>query len=387
MSTIGGTLATAGDVRKEQAEQRVIERRRRLEEDRKQRIFNAKQRTIGVDRQALDIQVQERAMAKEMERQRDQAFADRMLVTEQRVQIMERDVQRARKDATMSVQEYRNQMQQKHMRKEWDLNDPLTLRKDRPARVSDVDAIVGPASLQKFAGEDLDYGNRVRKQQQQQAMWVVEQMAEKQAQIDNERDMERLFTERQAEIDSRRSEMESEEVTSRGTMNEAVRDYNLALAELKKRTESTKRLQEMEDAAEEIKNQVTSDFLRENHATTVSTIAPHRFIKYHFKGFPEDKRLEIRDEQIRQAAGKAEYKMIEREEEQNWDLVQEAVRRNLVAGEREVFRRKQELARQVADEQRRQAEESRIRKDVLYKQVYSGAIDESFFSQFGSSAR
>ena len=216
------------------------------------RIFNAKQRTIGVDRQALDIQVQERAMAKEMERQRDQAFADRMLVTEQRVQIMERDVQRARKDATMSVQEYRNQMQQKHMRKEWDLNDPLTLRKDRPARVSDVDAIVGPASLQKFAGEDLDYGNRVRKQQQQQAMWVVEQMAEKQAQIDNERDMERLFTERQAEIDSRRSEMESEEVTSRGTMNEAVRDYNLALAELKKRTESTKRLQEMEDAAEEV---------------------------------------------------------------------------------------------------------------------------------------
>jgi len=26
-------------------------------------------------------------------------------------------------------------------------------------------------------------------------------------------------------------------------------------------------------------------------------------------------------------------------------------------------------------------------QDVLYKQVYSGAIDESFFSQFGTSAR
>jgi hypothetical protein len=65
----------------------------------------------------------------------------------------------------------------------------------------------------------------------------------------------------------------------------------------------------------------------------------------------------------------------------------QAVRRNLVAGEREVFRRKQELARQISEEQRRQAEESRIRKDVLYKQVYSGAIDESFFSQFGTSSR
>ena len=26
-------------------------------------------------------------------------------------------------------------------------------------------------------------------------------------------------------------------------------------------------------------------------------------------------------------------------------------------------------------------------QDVLYKQVYSGAIDESFFTQFGTSAR
>lgn len=37
MATIGGTMATAGDVRKEQAEARVIERRRRLEEERKMR--------------------------------------------------------------------------------------------------------------------------------------------------------------------------------------------------------------------------------------------------------------------------------------------------------------------------------------------------------------
>jgi hypothetical protein len=46
----------------------------------------------------------ERQAAQELERRRDQAFADRLLVTEQRVQLMERDVQRARKDAAMSVQ-------------------------------------------------------------------------------------------------------------------------------------------------------------------------------------------------------------------------------------------------------------------------------------------
>ena len=37
MATIGGTLATAGDVKKEAAEARVVERRRRLEEERRMR--------------------------------------------------------------------------------------------------------------------------------------------------------------------------------------------------------------------------------------------------------------------------------------------------------------------------------------------------------------
>ena len=54
--------------------------------------------------QALEQQKLERQAATELERRRDQAFADRLLVTEQRVQLMERDVQRSRKETTMSVQ-------------------------------------------------------------------------------------------------------------------------------------------------------------------------------------------------------------------------------------------------------------------------------------------
>ena len=42
-------MATSGDISREQVEARVIDRRRRMEEDRKMRIFNAKQRTIGID--------------------------------------------------------------------------------------------------------------------------------------------------------------------------------------------------------------------------------------------------------------------------------------------------------------------------------------------------
>jgi hypothetical protein len=48
-AAIGGLMTTSGDVSREQAEARVIDRRKRLEDERKMRIFNAKQRTIGQD--------------------------------------------------------------------------------------------------------------------------------------------------------------------------------------------------------------------------------------------------------------------------------------------------------------------------------------------------
>ena len=52
----------------------AIERRRNMEEQRKSRIFNAKTRIIGIDRQALDQQVHDRKTMEEFERRRSEAF-------------------------------------------------------------------------------------------------------------------------------------------------------------------------------------------------------------------------------------------------------------------------------------------------------------------------
>lgn len=139
----------------------------------------------------------------------------------------------------------------------------------------------------------------MRKQQQQQATWVFEQMSEKQAQIEDEQEMERLYTERQAELDERRAMMEAEEMNSRAAMNGAVRDFNQALADEKREKEAQRRLMTYEDNEEEIRNQLTSDLLTENRAATQSHLAPHRYIKYAFKGFSEEQQAAIRDEQAR----------------------------------------------------------------------------------------
>ena len=44
--------------------------------------------------------------------------------------------------------------------REWDLNDPDTLKKDRPAREGDDDPRCGPSSMQMFDGEDLHKAER-----------------------------------------------------------------------------------------------------------------------------------------------------------------------------------------------------------------------------------
>ena len=52
----------------------AIERRRNQEEQRKSRIFNAKTRIIGIDKQAVDQQLNDRKQMENWENKRDQAF-------------------------------------------------------------------------------------------------------------------------------------------------------------------------------------------------------------------------------------------------------------------------------------------------------------------------
>lgn len=70
-----------------------------------------------------------------------------------------------------AVNEFRVLHQQADSRREFDLNDPDALKKDKPARVSDDDPRCGVSSLQKFVGEDLN-GKARQKLQQEQARYV-----------------------------------------------------------------------------------------------------------------------------------------------------------------------------------------------------------------------
>lgn len=78
-------------------------------------------------------------------------------------QRQEHDIRELKKEMVT----FRMEHQRPEDTREWDLNDPDYLKKDKPARVSDDDPRCGVASLQKFMGEDLNSKSRNKLQQEQ----------------------------------------------------------------------------------------------------------------------------------------------------------------------------------------------------------------------------
>ena len=100
-------------------------RRREAEAARQERIFNVKARTIGVDSGALAAQVEAKAAANKLERERELALDNAMIATAHQCDVLQQEVDRVKRQQQLEVAEYRAKHQPKEARREWDLNDPV----------------------------------------------------------------------------------------------------------------------------------------------------------------------------------------------------------------------------------------------------------------------
>uniref|UniRef100_S4R4J4 RIB43A domain with coiled-coils 1 n=1 Tax=Petromyzon marinus TaxID=7757 RepID=S4R4J4_PETMA len=164
----------------EQREAAAIARRRRLESERRGRIFNPKVRTIGVDLDGLNEQVEQRRFREQQEKTREEAFAD-AAIRHDRIAILLDERQREESRALdRSLAQY------------WARCQSASDRSQPPAGVvggdSDVVADEGAVSgLRSFAGEDLEAGERRGLQKEQQRRWLLEQQEEKRRAQDERR--------------------------------------------------------------------------------------------------------------------------------------------------------------------------------------------------------
>ncbi len=90
--------------------------------------------------------------------------------------LLDKRQEHDQREINRAVNEFRALHQQPDARREWDLQDPDYLKKDKPARVTDDDPRCGPASIQKFEGEDLAAEARRKYQQEQLREWSKQQV-------------------------------------------------------------------------------------------------------------------------------------------------------------------------------------------------------------------
>lgn len=92
--------------------------------------------------------------------------------------LSENRERRDRKNLCKAINDFQQSFQRPETRREFDLSDPLALKKDRPARQSDYDARNTISGMQKFMGEDLNFHLRKKFQEEQNREWSLQQQKE-----------------------------------------------------------------------------------------------------------------------------------------------------------------------------------------------------------------
>ncbi|GFO15542.1 rib43a-like with coiled-coils protein 2 [Plakobranchus ocellatus] len=365
----------------------AIERRRAMEEERKTRIFNAKTRQIGVDKQAIEQQMFDKKQMEEYERKRHEAFAADALRNDRIASMLQMRQERDQRALNEALNEFRALHQQPNSRREWDLYDPDYLKKDKPARVHDDDPRCGISSIQKFDGEDLNSKARKKFQNEQARSWHEQQMRERDQAKRSQDAADRLYELKQRELDQRAMDLQKAEEDCRRAINMATADYNKALDNEQKERFRLKEQQDLDDKMTEIANNVFGDILTENPAVAQSAFGPHRVITDRWKGMSPEQLEEIRKQQARQMAENERLRQEEELRDREHERQASANARAALLIERELDRKRRELEKAQADENRRLAAEQKAHLDFLNKEVYTNPPSAAYFMQFNTTTR
>jgi len=360
----------------------VMMKKRQVDMERRQRIFDAKRRSIGLDVEALDAQKaenQERRLRKIAE---ERASDREMLRYNAALKMVEKERGEERRKRETHCKEYSMQNLHFESRKEFDINDPKVVRKGVPARVGDNDPRCGPASMQRFAGEDL-MGDERKKHMQLEMRHFLEQQKFEKAILNADTGEMKAYAKEMEELGHLRGEMEDEEKLLRGDLQKSHQSNILdqAAADAERRNRETEL--EMERNDKELDFHSKDHFLQET--------APHmmpsgRIIRDAFKGSTREER-EMVAQRLQDQAGKQDMlRQQERFEDHMFAKQTEQTRKQMLTMEREKSRMKRAMAEQMARENQAAAVSQ---KDKLKKldQLYTNEYRPEFFEQFGVGAR
>ncbi|KAG2450209.1 hypothetical protein HYH02_000310 [Chlamydomonas schloesseri] len=354
--------------------------------ERLKRVLDAKWRTIGIDKDTLDLQAQEKKDREQAERDRDEAFARLTAYFDDQLTLMQQEADQIRKAYNHETEAFRQQQQLKHTRREWDLNRPDGKQLDMPGRVGDDDNRLGPSSLQKFDGEDLTAGDRKKAQIEQSVNWWAEQTAIKDALRAAEKEAETAHAELVKYQDLLQQTAKSEEDAVRREVARATADYNKRLAEEKRLREYAAKQAELAANMAEMEATITSSFMTEDPNMAASSMSAYRVRKDHYKGMTETEKKAILDAQLAQMEEKKARRAQEQLENMMYARTQHDIQRALQEQAQRVDEFKKAQMARAAEILKKQQEEKADR-DKHLASLYRNKMAPEFFTQFGTSHR
>ncbi|XP_074038232.1 RIB43A-like with coiled-coils protein 2 isoform X2 [Leptinotarsa decemlineata] len=342
---------------------------------------------LEVDAENLKNQIEEKRR-EELEQQKiNRLFEEQLTKSDAIAVALEQKEREERIKLQQEINNYRKNYQKPEDRREFDLNDPNFMKKALPCRIRDDDPRLGPSSAQKFEGEDLSSDQRAKIQHEEIRAWLDQQMREKEKAEKDRKDAEDAYKAALIARDQRSLELEAMERECRKKLQAACLKFNKALAEEKLCQKQKLEHQTRNDNLAEICNAMTSDMLTENPEVAQSNLGLGRKIGFLYKGMTEEQKKQIRREQLAQIEEIKKKKELEERMNEEMDDYTNGIQKTIYLMDRELESKQRQRNKQLAEENKRMADEQNNHKKFLDKIVYSNVPTEAFYDQFNRSTR
>lgn len=361
-------------------------KKRHAELCRQKRIFNARNRIFGGDIDAWNVQVCDQKIREATEKARQETFAAEMRQNDKITCILEDRARRDRKTLCKAISDFQQSFQKPETRREFDLSDPLALKKDLPARQSDNDARNTVSGMQKFMGEDLNIHQRRKFQEEQNREWSLQQQREWKIAREDQKHAEDLYLETRLQFDETAKHLQNLEGTTRKAVCAAVKEFNKNQALESAEKKRQERKQEQEDNLAEITNLLRGDLLSEDPQQAASSFGPHRVVPDRWKGMTQEQLEQIRLVQKQQVQEKLRLQEEERQRDMDWDRQRVQKARATLLSERQLQRQQRALRRALDGSNLSLAKEQLLQKKYM-KEIYTNQPTEDYFTQFNTRSR
>lgn len=362
-------------------------RRRKQEELRKLRIFNPRERLIGIDVDAIRQQVHELNLAWAEEKDREKKFIDQLIKCDNMAVMLEKQQAEEIHKIEQEIDHFRKTVQRPEYRREFDLYDPDLLKKELPPRISDDDPRCTISGVQRLEGEDINYKERMKKQKEQMRDWIEQQMLERRMLLDKYAEEQRQLETKLHQLDQYAVELDRNEKQCRRNVLTATKDFNKSLDDSQKSMKSQAQIADEMQKLQEIYNNYYGDFLTENPYASRSSFGPHRVVPDRWKGMTPEQLQEYYNGQIMQIDENKRRREEQHQEEERWDQLRMDQTKHAILMQRDQNRQIRELQKNQLKLNQQLAREQKMQKDYLEKNVYSNVPTHEYFAQFNTTTR